>query len=191
MLFFVSNSIFAPFRKSLLTFSVFLYFPSLPFFFSLFHIHPSPFVGFPDALSHTHYIPLSFCSSFIYIMGGLHECRNDCVQGEGDNSYLYSYLGRIQWGKIFTGFVEGCCISCIHFPCPAECSEAMYRIIPCSVFWLDRKTWSKTHFKRGCESRLNEIPNSEPLFLVHCKTTGDNTVFLKISDCWQGGSVCL
>lgn len=29
-------------------------------------------------------------------MGGLDESRHDCVPGEGDNSYLFPYLGRIQ-----------------------------------------------------------------------------------------------
>lgn len=33
---------------------------------------------------------------------------------KGDNSYLYSDLGRIQRGKILTGFVGGCCVSCVH-----------------------------------------------------------------------------
>lgn len=56
-------------------------------------------------------------------MGSLVVCRDDCVQAERDNSHLYFYLGRIQRGKIFPGFVGGCCISCIHFPCPAEMSS--------------------------------------------------------------------
>lgn len=46
------------------------------------------------SVPHALYLP--FCSFFIYIMGGL---DNGCVQGEGDNLCVYSYLGRIQWGS--------------------------------------------------------------------------------------------
>lgn len=103
VLFFVSNSIFffilSSSSLSSLPFSLFLS------HFFLYHVHPALFLCFAATLSHTHYISFSFCSFFIYIMGGLDECCDDCVQGEEDNSYLYSYLGRIQRGKIFTGFV--------------------------------------------------------------------------------------
>lgn len=32
---------------------------------------------------------------FIYIMGSLYKCGNDCVQEQRDKSHLYSNLGRI------------------------------------------------------------------------------------------------
>lgn len=98
VLFFVSNPTFpfditSHFPLSLLPrFCFFL----PPCHFILFYMNCERFVRVPAALSHTHYISLSLRAFFIYIMAGLDECRNDCVQGERDNSYLYSYLGRIQ-----------------------------------------------------------------------------------------------
>lgn len=90
------------------------------FFISISCLSVSLLLCVPHNLSHTHFISLILLV-FIYIMAGL-ECCNHCVQGGRDNSYLCSYLGRIQRGKIFPGFVGGCCISCIHFPCTTEMS---------------------------------------------------------------------
>lgn len=90
------------------------------FLFSL----PSPPVStcIQHRLHVTHLVALRFRPVFIYITGGLDVRRSHCEQAKWDNSHLCSYLGRIQRGKVLTGFVGGCCISCIHFPCPAEMS---------------------------------------------------------------------
>ena len=72
------NSIFYPFLfKSLSIFSTSVS-SSLfisPSLFFMFHMH---YLCVLPTLCDTH---ISFCSFFIYIMGGLDVCRNDCVQG--------------------------------------------------------------------------------------------------------------
>ena len=67
---------------------------------------------------------VSFCTFFICIVAGLDELRCDCVQRAANHLYLCSHIGCIQRGNIFTSFVGGRCVSCIHFPRPAECFQA-------------------------------------------------------------------
>lgn len=53
---------------------------------------------------------------FIYIMGSLYKCGNDCVQEQRDKSHLYSNLGRIHWSKILTGFAGKLFSFILSFP---------------------------------------------------------------------------
>lgn len=63
----------------------------------------------------------------------------------GDNLYLCSYLVPIQWGKIFTGFVGICRISCFHFPHPAECFQAT---ICARLKHIQLSDWTLRHIPR-------------------------------------------
>lgn len=122
------------------------------------------FLFFPSLLFKTHCSAIYCCiclfclfclshfwysSVFIYIIGGLEEHSNDCVHAERDNSYLYSYLGCIQWSKMLTSFVGDCCISCIPFLCPTEMSLGY--VPDYSMFCV--LIGQNDTFKKGYESR--------------------------------------
>lgn len=93
-------------------------------------------------LCHTHisslslFLSVSLILPFLYLHNGrLRQVPQRLCAGRTGITRIYVPIWvAFNKAKYSPAFVGGCDISCIHFPCPAECSQAMYRIIPCSVF---------------------------------------------------------
>lgn len=138
---------------------------------------PSPlYVSLPLILS------LIFRSFLYFHNGRLRQVPPMSARGEkGDDSYLYSYLGRIQRGKNIRRLCRRQLCPVYSF-CPAGCFSGGYcgglaRVLRSD--WTERpgpRTWGSSEMKSQSSPSLG--------CLVRCQSTGD---FLSVGTCcsWE------